>query len=120
MASLLPGLESTPEEVDLAGCIPIAVGTRFVANFVPGSTQRGRDIGPPDEVVLESEREMILDPGRLQLLLLTLDEDVVADDVVLAVMLMESSRLGAAHQVVLEDYPSAAFIGVKRPATVAM
>jgi hypothetical protein len=61
---------------------------------------------------------MLLDARRLDLVQLAEGQDVVADDVLAAVVLVEAARLDAVDQVVFEQDARAAFVGVQPPAAV--
>ena len=71
-----------------------------------------------NDVVLEGEREMFLCTRQLDLVLLRVDEDVVADNVLLAVILVEASICGVVNQVVFEKNASATLVSIQPPTAV--
>ena len=99
--------------------LPVAVvaGDGFCPVPVAGKERAGV---PVDDVVLEGEGEVFFHPRGLELLLLAEGEDVVADDVLPAVVLVEAAGLDAVDEVVLEEDVGAAFVGIEAPAAVAV
>ena len=63
---------------------------------------------------------MVLGSGHLELLQRTPGKDIVSDDVVLAVMLMESAALGIVDQIVFHDDVAAALVGIESPTAIAI
>ena len=63
---------------------------------------------------------MLLDACALDLVQLAESQNVVPNDVLLAIVLMEATRLDAIDEVVLHDDAGAPFIGIESPATVGI
>lgn len=61
---------------------------------------------------------MLFDTRRLELLFFAEGQDVVANYILLAIVLMEAAGLDSIDKVILEQDARAAFIGVQPPATV--
>src|SRR4051794_36310467 len=100
---LLPGLlrEHHPLR-PIATCMPIRVAVkRHVLRPVP---VQQRPMFPADEVALERETQMILQPRPLDLPIPPESENVVPNVVVRAVMLMKSAVRRSIHQIVLSQY----------------
>jgi len=57
-----------------------------------------------DDIAYESESQVSLRPGGLDLMIPTVTEDVVPDGIVFAIMLMEAPMRGIVDQVVLHQY----------------
>src|SRR5438132_13340420 len=73
---------------------------------------------PIDDVVLECERPMRLHARSLNLLLFGEREDVIADNVLLAVMLMESAGLRVVNDIVLRGHSARPLIEINSPPAV--
>ena len=71
-----------------------------------------------DDVLLEGEGQVLLGAAALDLIFLGEGEDVVPDDVVLAVVLMEAAVGGVVGHVAFHRDAGAALVGVEAPAAV--
>ncbi len=120
---LLPVREALAREVDgLPRAVPVEVvfHRELVVTPVPAQQRRLRGVLPVDDVALEGERQVRLDAGALDLPLEAEGEDVVADHVLPAVVLVEASGLHVVDEVVLHRDPAAPLVGVEPPASVAV
>src|SRR5690606_26026088 len=76
----------------LAFRLPEKISATVELHFVPGAGQQFTAI-PNDNVPFEHEAQVLFGSRGLQLMSFTECEDVVADDVLFAVMLMEAAGL---------------------------
>ncbi len=63
---------------------------------------------------------MLFDARGLYLVQLAESEDIVANDIFFAVVLVKAAGLGVIDEIVLHDDIAAALVGVKAPAAVAV
>ena len=116
----LPGRQRLARELDrLVPGLPVEVVAGHEVQLVPRAGQQ-RARFPINDVLFQRERQMIFEPRGLDLLFLALGKDIVSQHVVFAVVLMETARLGAVDEVVLEENARAAFIGIHSPAAVGI
>lgn len=93
------------------GGIVIEVVFEFHVGITPEALEQSPAV-PIDDVVMESERKVGLDPGALQLAVHAIGEDIVADVILFAVVLVVAARFHVVHEVVLEDDSRAALVVV--------
>ena len=89
-------------EVDrLARRLPEEVIAADEAELIPRPGQELAGV-PVDKVVLQRERQVVLDSRGLDLLLLAEGQDIVPEDVLLAIVLMEAAGLGVVDKIIFE------------------
>ena len=98
--------------------VPIQVPIDDEVVIAPVTAEKRPVIRPVDDVAIEREGEMIFGARALKLLDLSLGEDVVANDVLSAVMLMETARHGPIDEIVGHGDVGRAFIRVEAPPAV--
>ena len=117
---LLPGRERrSVGEGHLAAIVPVAVVAGDDAS-VPIPLGKRRVGIPPDDVALEAEADVVLDPRPLQLPVAGRSKDVVGDEVVFAVVLVETPRRRMMDDVVADHDPTRPLVGVQPPAAVVV
>ena len=102
-------------------CAEVPIDVVVIVNLclVPRSAHNLAAVGKHN-VVAEGERAVSLNTGELQRLILSESQNVVADDVVFAVVLVECAALAGIHHVVVHAHAGAALVGVKAPAAVVV
>src|SRR6266568_6606834 len=96
--------------------INVPVHPVVVIGPIPGQQIAGAEI---NDVGLEAETEMRLGTRALKLIIAAESEDIVADDVGLAVMLMKPAVGRAINNVAFGEDAAAAFVEIDAPAAVA-
>jgi hypothetical protein len=120
VTGLLPLGQGFPHELDgRAGAVEPAVAAAHRLCVAPGAGQ-GRARLPHDDVALEADGLVRFGTGDDHLALAAVDQDVIADDVLLAVVLMEAAVLGVVDEVVLEENAGGALVGVQPPAAIGI
>jgi hypothetical protein len=97
----------------------IAIVIHVNSDFCPRSVQKDTFV-VVDNVVLESKGEVVLHACRLDLVEFAESEDVIADDVFFAVMLMEAAVLYVVNEVVFHSDSRAALVGIQSPSAVSI
>src|SRR5665213_3631187 len=114
-APLRPGVFG---EADFSAAgFPIGVVIEGDVEFVPvaGEQYAGAVV---DDVVLEGKAAVVFETGTLDLGIAAQGEDVIADDVVLAVVLVEAAVGGATDEIILGENIGGSLVEVDAPAPV--
>ena len=120
IAEFLPSLEiHAGEGHGISRRVEVAVVVDLGPDAIPGTAKQGTGL-PVHDVVLEREGKMVFDPSRRDLRVLAADQDVVADHVLFAVVLVEAAGLGVVDQVVLHRDAGTALVGIQSPAAVGV
>ena len=118
MARLLPVGKGHPGEGDgTAAPVPVHVVVHGELADGPVAVQEVARV-PKDDVALEREGKMVFGAGALHLGRGRIREDVVLNQVVLAVVLVEAAGLGVVHDVVFRHNVRRALVEVDPPAAI--
>ncbi len=119
VAEFLPIGEGTAVEIErLVVDVPEAVFIHLDFDAVPGAAHQGALV-EDDNVIGKGEGLVLFDASGLDLVVFGEGEDVVADDIFFAVVLVEAAGFGAVNDVIFHMDSGGAFVGVESPAAVA-
>ena len=101
-----------------ARTIQVVAQLHFRASLPTTVAQQAAGV-PVDDVSLEGEGSMRFGPRDRDLTFFAEGEDVVADQILLAIMLVKPSIANVIDQVILKSDAGAAFVGIQPPSAVA-